>query len=245
VGDVLEMYVTVQNLLADPLGTGTPAGVQIFFTDEPSNGVTVANPTGTAIFLSGEPMPYFLYNQTLATYEVSSPLLWQFDLNGGTGAFTFKVGVYSSQADETQSLLDLVWNGSTSSDWDDAANWTGSGGATVPTSGTAVAIQTGTTPNSPVLDGNGQAGALMVAAGKTLSVGAFNLTVGGAVEAPGTISGSGSITMTGTGSTLRGTIPSLFVTGSTRLQGATRATGAVSVTGSLTVADSALSISIP
>jgi hypothetical protein len=243
VGDVLSMNVTVQNLLADALGDGTPAGVQIFFAELPSNGVTVANATGNGMFLNGEPTPYFLYNQVLATYEVSEPLNWQFNLNGGSGAFTFQVAVYSSQADETQSLLDLVWDGSVDTDWGEAGNWTP---AVVPDLTKAVQIQAGgALSNLPVLSANGQAGALLVAAGRTLGVSTYDLEVAGNVDASGTISGSGSVTMTGSGSLLRGNIPSLFVTGSTSLQGATRTTGAVSVTGSLTVADSALSISIP
>lgn len=239
--DTLSMFVTVQNLLADPLGTTdgvTVSGVTVFFAEDPSNGVTVANATGDTIVL-GPPQPYFLYPQILTTYQVSNPLLWQFALNGAS-AFSFKVYVLGSQVDESGNGLDAVWDGSTSTDWFVGTNWSTN---TVPTSTTVVAVPSGV-GNMPVLTANASAQALRVASGATLGLGAFNVAVGGNVDATGTIS-NGSVTMSGTGSLLKGTIPSLFVTGSTALQGGTQATGAVSVTGSLTVADSALSIAIP
>lgn len=240
-GDMLSMYVTVQNLLADPLGTTdgvTVNGVTVFFAEDPSNGVTVANATGDTMVL-GAPQPYFLYPQILTTYQVSDPLQWQFALNGAS-AFSFKVYVLASQVDESGNGLDHVWAGSAGTDWFVGANWnTG----TVPTSTTVVAVPSGVA-NMPVLTANASAQALRVASGATLGLAGFNVAVGGNLDASGTIS-NGSATMSGTGSLLKGTIPSLFVTGSTALQGSTRATGAVSVTGSLAVADSALSISIP
>src|SRR5690606_25524780 len=50
-GGVWSANVTLQNLTLQPMGTldGTSAsgtGVRVFFVDEPSNGVVVANPTG-------------------------------------------------------------------------------------------------------------------------------------------------------------------------------------------------------
>lgn len=241
VDDTLSIYVTVQNLLADPLGTPdgvTVTGVKIFFAEDPSNGVVVANPTGVDVF-TGPNQPYFLYNQILTTYQVSDPMLWRFALNGAA-AFSFKVYVFASQADESGNGLDHVWTGSTSTDWSLAGNWSP---ASVPTATTVVAIPSGV-GNMPVLTANASAQALRVASGATLGLGGFDVAVGGNVDATGTIS-NGSVTLSGTGALLKGTLPSLFVTGSTALQGSTKATGAVSVTGSLTVADSALSISIP
>lgn len=234
--DTLSMYVTVQNLLADPLGTS--GGVTVFFAEDPSNGVTVANATGDTM-VTGPVQPYFLYPQVLSTYEVSDPLLWQFDLNGAS-AFSFKVYVYASQADESGNGLDHVWTGATSTSWLTASNWNP---ASVPADTSVVAIPSGV-GNMPVLTADTSVLALRVASGATLGLGGFDLEVGGNVDASGAIS-NGSVTMSGTGSLLKGTIATLFVTGSTRLQGSTVASGAVSVTGSLTVADSALSISIP
>jgi hypothetical protein len=240
--DVLSMFVTVQNLLADPLGTTngvTVDGVTVFFAEDPSNGVTVANATGDTM-VTGPAQPYFLYPQILTTYQVSDPLLWQFDLNGAS-AFSFKVYVLASQADESGNGLDHVWTGTTSTDWFVAGNWSP---ASVPTSTTVVAVPSGVS-NMPLLTANASAQALRVASGATLGLAGFNVEIGGNLDASGTISGNGSVTMSGTGALLKGTLSSLFVTGSTALQGGTKATGAVSVTGSLTVADSALSISIP
>lgn len=242
--DVLSMYVTVQNLLADPLGTTdgvTVDGVTVFFAEDPSNGVTVANATGDTI-VTGPAQPYFLYPQILTTYQVSDPLLWQFNLNGAS-AFSFKVYVLASQTDESGNGLDAVWSGAASTDWFAGANW--SAGTLSPTAVVQVPPAT-SIPGAfmPVLTASTQTQALRVGAGSTMALGGFTMQVDGNLDAVGTI-GNGSVTMTGTGALLKGTIPSLFVTGSTRLQGATKASGAVSVTGSLTVADSALSISIP
>lgn len=244
VDDTLSMFVTVQNLLADPLGTTdgvTVNGVTVFFAEEPSNGVTVANATGDTM-VTGPAQPYFLYPQILTTYQVSDPLLWQFALNGAS-AFSFKVYVLASQVDESGNGLEAVWSGAASTDWFAGANW--SGGPLSPTAVVQVPPAT-SIPGAfmPVLTASTQLQALRVGAGSTMALGGFTVQVDGNLDAVGTIS-SGSVTMTGTGSLLKGTVPSLFVTGSTALQGATRTTGAVSVTGSLTVADSALSISIP
>jgi hypothetical protein len=235
------MYVTVQNLLAEPLGTTNDAdttGVTVFFADEPSNGVTVANATGDTMVMTA-PQPYFLYDQILTTYQVSDPLPWRFALNGAS-TFTFKVYVLGSQQVESGSGLEGVWAGGTSSDWFTAANWSP---AAVPDASTVVQVPSGVA-NMPVLTANATAQALRVASGATLGLGGFNIAVGGSVDATGAIS-NGSVTMSGAGSLLKGTLPTLFVTGSTALQGATRTSGAVSVTGSLAVADSALSITLP
>lgn len=241
--DTFQTNVTVQNLLADPLGTNdgsTVTGVMVFFFDDPSNGVTVANPTGYQFFTSAN-QAYFLYNQILATYQVSNPLAWRFAVPSGVTTFTFRVYVNAAQQDESGNGLDAMWNGGTSSDWFLSGNWTPSG---VPGASSVVQIPGTGVTNMPVLTANASAQALRVNPGATLGLGGFNIAVGGTVDADGAIS-NGSITISGTGAMLSGTIPSLFVTGSTKLQGRTVASGAVSVTGSLTVADSAMSISIP
>lgn len=238
--DVLSMFVTVQNLLADPLGTPdgvTVEGIKIFFAEDPSNGVTIANATGTDMFTAPN-QAYFLYNEILTTYQVSAPVQWQFDLNGAS-TFTFKVLVSASQPDESGDGLDLVWNGTTT-DWFTAGNWKP---MTVPVDTSVVQIPS-TATTMPVLSADTAVKALYMGAGSTLGLGGNDLEVKANLAANGTIS-NGSITMSGTGALLNGNLATLFVTGSTRLQGATRTTGPVSVTGSLTVADSAMSISIP
>src|SRR5438132_10113897 len=79
--------VTVQNLTALNLGTpdgSTVTGVKVFFYSGPtvtsgSGTVTVANPDGTGTF-TGTNQPYFFYNQTLATGQVSAAKTWQWSV---------------------------------------------------------------------------------------------------------------------------------------------------------------------
>lgn len=135
-----------------------------------------------------------------------------------------------------------TWEGDVSSDWFTAANWSA---GVVPGAATeAVIPAAGSISNMPVLTAGASVLDISVGSGSTLGLGGFTLQAGGDVAAAGAIS-SGSLSMSGTGALLQGSIPSLVVTGGTGLQGATVASGAVSVSGSLTVADSALSISIP
>lgn len=244
--DVFETYVTVQNLLADPLGTtdgNMVTGVRVFFYEDPTDGVTVANATGTDFFTSAN-QPYFLYNQILSTYEVSSAMAWQFNVPNGVLTFSFRVYINASQVDESGNGLDAVWDGSFDTNWGDMQNWTP---AAVPGASSAVQIPPAANiPGAfmPVLQADASALHVRVGAGSTLGLGGNDLAVGGNVDGVGPISG-GSVTMSGSGALLKGTIPTLFVTGSTFVQGAVNTTGAVSVTGSLTVADSAMSISLP
>jgi hypothetical protein len=68
----------------------------------------------------------------------------------------------------------------------------------------------------PVLGGNGAASVISVADGATISIGGFNLTAGGNVTAGATggiTNASGSLIVSGIGSTLAGKIPRLRVTG--------------------------------
>jgi alpha-tubulin suppressor-like RCC1 family protein len=95
--------VTVQNLLLAALGTHdgtTPhaSGVRVFFASGPTNGVTVANPSGQDLFLSGS-QPYFQYSGAelgddgvLRPDETSAGKAWVFDTNGAS-SFSFTVYV--------------------------------------------------------------------------------------------------------------------------------------------------------
>jgi hypothetical protein len=131
-----------------------------------------------------------------------------------------------------------------SSAWFTAANWLN--GVVPDATSVAVVPPADQIPGAamPVLTANAAVLHLRVGNASTLSLGGFTMTVGGNLDAVGTVS-NGSVILTGTGALLRGNIPSTRVTGSTFLQGAVKASGAVSVTGSLTVADSAFSIAIP
>lgn len=250
--DVYSMSVTIQNLLAAPLGTSdgvTVDGIKVYFVDDPipSGGgpgeVTVLNPSGVQFF-TGPNQPYFLYPQILQPFEISDPLTWQFSTE--TGNFTFRVAVSAPQANESLPLLDAVWKGLSDTDWNNAANWSN---GSVPTSTNTVSVPRSTVvsgPNMPVLTSDAAVAFLHVGLGSTLDMAGYTLTSGGTVDAPGTIS-NGLVILTGDNSFLRGFLPSVQVTGSASLQGATRTTGPVSVSdGSLTVSGTnALSISIP
>jgi hypothetical protein len=244
---IFKTDVRVQNLTQQTMGTDgvTVSGVQVFFSQGPSTTtgtVTVANPDGTETFLA-TPAPYFDYPQMLAPMEISSAKEWQFQVAGGATTFTFRVYVNTETASSAP-LQGPTWDGSESSAWFTATNWLdgvipgATHAAIVPRADQILGAA------MPVLTANASVLHLRVGEASTLGLGGFTMTVGGNLDAPGTIS-NGSVTLSGSGALLRGNVPALVVTGSTFLQGAAKATGAVSVTGSLTVADSAFSIAIP
>src|SRR5437870_4072020 len=90
--------VTVENLTVLPLGTAdgsSVTGVKVFFSSGPTvtsgtGTVTVANPDGTGTF-TGTSQPYFLYNQILATAEVSAPRTWTWTVPTTVNRFAFQV----------------------------------------------------------------------------------------------------------------------------------------------------------
>jgi alpha-tubulin suppressor-like RCC1 family protein len=87
--------VTVQNLLLAALGTEngtTPhtSGVRVFFASGPTNGVTVGNATGQAVFLNAN-ADYFQYAGILNPGMMSAGKPWIFNTNG---ASTFSFTVY-------------------------------------------------------------------------------------------------------------------------------------------------------
>lgn len=239
---IYQTYVTVQNLLADPLGTSdgtTVEGVRVFFYTGPigtGGTVTVANEDGEDFFTEAG-QPYFLYPQILGTYEISDARPWRFNVPAGVTSFSFSVYVSGPQADETQPLLDQVWSGGTSTDWSTAANWTNS---TVPTTSSAVAI-----PNAsqipgafqPVLGTNASILHLRIGTGSTLGLGGYQMSVGGNVDATGAMS-NGTLRMTGSGAVLKGTVNTLTITGTVALQGTTSASGPVTITNGPTTAAS-------
>jgi hypothetical protein len=244
--DIFQTNVTVQNLLAAEYGTEdgmTVTGIYVFFFEEPTAPVTVANEDGNGLFFSGM-ADYFFYNQILEPYQISEPKLWQFNVPDGVTTFSFAVYADANRPGAPSPYLDAVWRGTVSTDWFTAGNWSNSA---VPGASSVVMIPNASIlvgPFKPTLTANASVLHLRVSTGDSLTLGTYNMAAGGNVDAPGLISG-GSVTMSGTNALLRGNVPALFITGSTFLQGDVRTTGAVSVTGSLTVADSAMSISIP
>ena len=249
---VFQTYVTVQNLLADALGTdgSNTVGVRIFLFDglhvvAGSGNAEVLNEDGEA-FITAPDQAYFEYMQVLQPFEISDPKLWQFQVDNTVTRFSFTVYMTAPQADESQPLLDAVWNGSVSTSLTSAANWDG---GLVPDSASTVAIPADSllSPSAfmPALEADAQFTHVRVGYASTMALAGYTLTAWGNVDAPGTISG-GTLRVAGAGVLLRGSLPSLRITGSAALQGATVASGAVAVSdGSLNVQDQALSISLP
>src|SRR5438876_11979236 len=99
--------VTVENLTVLPLGTpdgGTVTGVKVFFSSGPTvtsgtGTVTVANPDGTGTFTQAA-QPYFLYNQMLATAQVSAARTWQWSVPTTVNRFAFQVLVDAASPHE-------------------------------------------------------------------------------------------------------------------------------------------------
>jgi hypothetical protein len=120
----------------------------------------------------------------------------------------------------------LAWNGTTSTNWSTAANWTP---AQVPSAADTVLIPAGT-PNSPTVTASCSAAALTVNTGATLNLGTINCAVGGSVFADGTITGTGAVAIAAPAQ-IRGNFPSLILSGLITQVAAVTATGNVTVTG--------------
>src|SRR5437660_703577 len=126
--------VTVENLTAQPLATpdgNTVTGVKVFFSSGPTvtsgtGTVTVANRDGTGTFTQAA-QPYFLYNQILATAEVSAARTWQWTVPTTVNRFAFQVLVDAASPQEHTVLrwsydpigdgagIAAVWSGSATS----------------------------------------------------------------------------------------------------------------------------------
>jgi hypothetical protein len=250
---IFSSNVTLQNLLQESIGTtdgSTVAGVDVFFaalnvtSGGAGSSVTVSNYDGIGTFTATN-QRYFHYAEIIETYEISAAKSWQFQISGAVSTFSFTVYVSAPMVDESASLLDEVWEGDTSTDWQTAANWTS---GIAPDSANTVSIPADSmlAPGHalPTLSASARLTHLRVGYASTLGLGGFTLTAYGNVDAVGTVSG-GTVKVAGTGAFLGGNLPAMEVTGSAQLQRSTRATGAVSVTGTLTVKDQALTISVP
>jgi len=251
---IFSSNVTVQNLLQQSIGTtdgSTVTGVDVFFAAGPTvtsggagSSVAVFNYDGTGTF-TGTNQRYFHYPQIIETYEISSAKNWQFQVTGTVSTFSFTVYVSAPMVNEAAPLLDEVWDGDTSTNWQTGANWNL---GVAPDSANTVSIPAdsmlGPGHSLPVLSASARLTNLRVGYASTLGLGGFTLTAYGNVDAVGTVS-NGTVKVAGAGAYLGGNLPAMEVTGSAQLQRSTRATGAVSVTGTLNVKDQALNISIP
>lgn len=120
----------------------------------------------------------------------------------------------------------FVWTGAVGSDWSVAGNWSG---GVVPTAVDS-ALVPGGTANSPVLSAASSVGRIQVDSAATLSVGTFSLTVGTDVISHGSITGTGRVIMTGTGSVL-GILPDLQVSGTVNVAGNVTTTAPLRILG--------------
>ena len=250
--EILQSNVTVQNLGQQSMGTtdgSTVTGVKVFFNSGPTvtagtGSVTLNNADGMDTFLSSN-QPYFLYNEILAPYQISTARNWQFNVPSTVTSFSFTVYVWTQMVNEALPIVDKVWTGAVSTAWETAGNWQD---GVVPDSTSVVAIPPDSllsgAHNQPVLAADADVAHLRVGFGSSLTLAGHQMRVRGNVDAVGTISG-GTVWASGTGALLRGNVDAMLVSGSAQLQGAVKATSAVSVTGSLAVKDQALSISIP
>ena len=110
----------------------------------------------------------------------------------------------------TQAFNGALWSGAVSTNWSTGLNWsTGN----VPDSTTNVLISTAA-QRQPVLTANASVSSITVENGATLDTAGFTLTVGGDVNAGNTITGNGTLLLTGNG-ILNGTVPNVTVTGNT------------------------------
>lgn len=106
--EIFQFDATVQNLMNEAIGTPdgvTPAanGIRVFFYDDPSNGVSVSEPTGEAFFTSAD-QPYHAYFEVLDKDQVSSAKTWKFHVPTGVASFSFRVLI------ETEVQYKLVIN---------------------------------------------------------------------------------------------------------------------------------------
>ncbi|MDX1745558.1 MAG: Ig-like domain-containing protein, partial [Halobacteriales archaeon] len=115
------------------------------------------------------------------------------------------------------------------SDWNDSRNWS-TGAVPSPTDHVYIPVQ----EYPPVIGGTVTVADLLVDDGADLQIqdgGVLNAT--GDVSAGNTISGNGELHLSGSGTTLRGSVPTLVVLGEVALLGQVLATGSIVVEGSL------------
>jgi hypothetical protein len=120
-----------------------------------------------------------------------------------------------------------IWIGEVGTDWSDPSNWSPSG---VPVATDNVQIPS--SANDPVLSNNVSVRDLTVDASVTVNTFGFALTASGNVDATGLVMGSGTVALNGSGTTVRGNLPSIQVTGAVTVVNQLTATGNLSVLGS-------------
>lgn len=248
--EVLQSNVTLQNLLDRSMGTTdgvTPIGTRIFFVSGPTTTsgvgtVSVANADGVGTFTASD-QPYLLYPGILAPFEISAPRNWQFSVPATVATFSFTVAVSAPLVDEAAPLLNTVWEGGVSGEWELAENWRDD---LLPDSLSTVSILSDSlfAGEMPVLSAPDTVLHIRVGIGSILDLGSHVLEARGNVDAAGVVS-NGTLRMSGSGTLLKGAVDKLDISGSVVLQESTSTTGPLSVTGSLATPGHPLSIVIP
>jgi len=126
---------------------------------------------------------------------------------------------------ELPPLTNKIWLGQTGPDWRDGANWAPAG---VPDNRSNIFVPANT-PSQLVLSANASTRNLFVDDGAQLDTAGFILATTGDVHVGGSITGAGTLEMSGNRKTLSGTVPGLRVTGAIALTGPTTVTGDLQV----------------
>ncbi|HWA41325.1 MAG TPA: Ig-like domain-containing protein, partial [Gemmatimonadales bacterium] len=132
-----------------------------------------------------------------------------------------------------------LWTGASTTSWTDANSWSPVGAP-----GITDNVFIPAAAPSPVLGSATTIAGLTIEAGATLTSNAL-FTVSGDADIGGTLTGTGTLALSGSGGTLRGTLQSPIVnlTGNRSLSGTTSLSGALNVTsGTLTVNGQALTV---
>ena len=122
-------------------------------------------------------------------------------------------------------------------DWSNENNWLP---VAVPTASDSVLVQS--TASQPTLTASVSVVNLTVEDGADLNTNGFTITVSGSVDAGSSITGTGTVVMTGSGVTVSGSVPNLTVSGSVTLGGATSVTGNVTISDTLNVSGHKLTV---
>src|SRR5690242_378390 len=99
IDSIFQGDITVQNLMAQTVGdsNSVATGVRVFFLTGPNNGVTMVGDSVGTFTTSGQ--HYFVYNEAITPFGVSSSKTWQWKLHGAT-TFTFSVAVSAKVEDD-------------------------------------------------------------------------------------------------------------------------------------------------
>ena len=126
----------------------------------------------------------------------------------------------------------LYWTGATSTDWDESGNWSADA---VPTAADNLFVPAGPS-KQPLLSKDAVIANLYVEDGAQLGTNGFEIVAGGNVRAGNTITGTGLVTLTGSGKTISGTLPNVLINGTVQAEGLTSVSGNLTVTGTFTLA---------